>query len=1101
MLVANQMLRRFSWSTYSFGGEACEICARHDFLMRLPCALGLVARTVAAPEVPVEAVQKLAGQLSNVSDALRGRLEAVLLYHFRSKHFLDVQASLPENVDWSSQPSPWKSYGAPSLRLPTDLEATDALSLSSLGAFLRLGAGISAWKSYDGLHAWALRVFPSSGNLQTTELHLLLPPLPDLYHQPAAYHFQPETHSLELRLQVPAELVARSGAKGFVVILTSLCARESWKYGERALRSCHLNLGHAVGALAAAAEIMGWGLEEGPPALGFYEALAGFHFAEEPELALFVRTEAATAAPEFEWPGMGLGAPSPALELDGPWPFMDAAQRAARVLQADLDAPRPMPRGLTSRLAPLFGSTSLRGAVLARRSVLRMARLAEGPAPMPRGDFLKTLQALCSAPELRAVSLVAPKVHVLLMLHAVQGFEPGLYLLLRAGHEPMAMPDLDPTARREEVPDLSPCELWALAAPADVRHAAQVSACGQELAGSGSFAAAFVGDFRNWTHPRSYAELLWQAGALGQVLYLAAEAAGFGATGMGCFMDDLALALWRSPSAMEAKATSDLQTFGAEEARYQVLYLAAVGKAEVDPRLLSFEAYQHLQEGFSYEALQGGMGRIFPSDGEKMRWLGHHASSFAGLFGLPVPENPKPELDCHCFRFQKETLEDINHLQHNVNFARNMFEPAEITQEMLDGAKEVIAKDMKEEEAQSITTDSFWYAKLPEDIAKLAKSGVKVKVKRGEEEMEACLAQYPDKIERRNSLKRKTKAVWELCPPPGPDKKVPDEDPLPCGGTEKLRDEKFKWKPGDVMEFIGSCRSSLALRHPKMKDFEEDEGERMKLAIKDMTKEYRKKMAEEEAAKKEEEEKAAKEEEPKEAEDKLEPSDSGDRPSKSEQMSRARATSAPPPKGLKRPVKVCVRVRPVLEREVEHGCYHGCVALAHERVYLSTEDKPVLIGSKDDPVPDGIKVYPGFDGLIDQDSSQEEAFAVVGQEAVDGVLLGLNAAIMAYGQTSTGKTHTMVGDKTRPGLCLKAAGHLFSEAGLQGSQIEVQASFLQLYLNHITDLLVPNGHEKKLKLREVVEEDGVDTKVEGLSERPVESMDDVAALIDEGNQR
>lgn len=29
---------------------------------------------------------------------------------------------------------------------------------------------------------------------------------------------------------------------------------------------------------------------------------------------------------------------------------------------------------------------------------------------------------------------------------------------------------------------------------------------------------------------------------------------------------------------------------------------------------------QRLQEGFSYEALQGGMGRIFPSDGEKTRW-------------------------------------------------------------------------------------------------------------------------------------------------------------------------------------------------------------------------------------------------------------------------------------------------------------------------------------------------------------------------------------------------------------------------------------------------------------------------------------------------
>jgi hypothetical protein len=27
------------------------------------------------------------------------------------------------------------------------------LSLNSLGSFLRLGAGISAWKSYDGVHA------------------------------------------------------------------------------------------------------------------------------------------------------------------------------------------------------------------------------------------------------------------------------------------------------------------------------------------------------------------------------------------------------------------------------------------------------------------------------------------------------------------------------------------------------------------------------------------------------------------------------------------------------------------------------------------------------------------------------------------------------------------------------------------------------------------------------------------------------------------------------------------------------------------------------------------------------------------------------------
>ena len=40
----------------------------------------------------------------------------------------------------------------------------------------------------------------------------------------------------------------------------------------------------------------------------------------------------------------------------------------------------------------------------------------------------------------------------------------------------------------------------------------------------------------------------------------------------------------------------------------------------------------------------------------------------------------------------------------------------------------------------------------------------------------------------------------------------------------------------------------------------------------------------------------------------------------------------------------------------------------------------------------------------------EEFFQCAGKEAVDGVLLGLNGAIFAYGQTSTGKTHTMVGE-------------------------------------------------------------------------------------------
>lgn len=52
---------------------------------------------------------------------------------------------------------------------------------------------------------WALRVAPSSGNLQTTELHVLLPAMEGLADKAAAYHYLPELHTLELRLPMPPE--------------------------------------------------------------------------------------------------------------------------------------------------------------------------------------------------------------------------------------------------------------------------------------------------------------------------------------------------------------------------------------------------------------------------------------------------------------------------------------------------------------------------------------------------------------------------------------------------------------------------------------------------------------------------------------------------------------------------------------------------------------------------------------------------------------------------------------------------------------------------------------------------------------------------------
>ena len=78
--------------------------------------------------------------------------------------------------------------------------------------------------------------------------------------------------------------------------------------------------------------------------------------------------------------------------------------------------------------------------------------------------------------------------------------------------------------------------------------------------------------------PWFYRRLHWEAGVVGQQLYLEAEASGVRATGIGCFFDDLTH-----------------HTFGLEGDGFQVLYHFTMGGAVDDARLQTVPAYQHLQ--------------------------------------------------------------------------------------------------------------------------------------------------------------------------------------------------------------------------------------------------------------------------------------------------------------------------------------------------------------------------------------------------------------------------------------------------------------------------------------------------------------------------
>lgn len=128
---------------------------------------------------------------------------------------------------------------------------------------------------------------------------------------------------------------------------------------------------------------------------------------------------------------------------------------------------------------------------------------------------------------------------------------------------------------------------------------------------------------------------------------------------------------------------------------------------------------------------------------------------------------------------------------------------------------------------------------------------------------------------------------------------------------------------------------------------------------------------------------------------------------------------------------------------------------------------------------------------------------------VESVLKGYNSTIMAYGQTGTGKTFTMEGDAVEPGIYSRALQDIFAGSHSikrSGGQMFVQMSYLQVYLESISDLLKPSA--KPLTIREntsinssnSIQAQKVGCSVQGLSVWAVSCADEGMALIERGRK-
>lgn len=188
-------------------------------------------------------------------------------------------------------------------------------------------------------------------------------------------------------------------------------------------------------------------------------------------------------------------------------------------------------------------------------------------------------------------------------------------------------------------------------------------------------------------------------------------------------------------------------------------------------------------------------------------------------------------------------------------------------------------------------------------------------------------------------------------------------------------------------------------------------------------------------------------------------------------------------------VKVVVRVRP-------HNAGHHVLDIEE----IGSDQSHVHLWDSARNVPFTVQV----DHAFGTEATQQDVFDVVGWPMVDHCLDGFNSTIFAYGQTGSGKTHTMMGDiekktSNEAGLIPRVFEALFTameeKKDLFGT-CSVKCSFLEIYNEEITDLLDPSM--SGLQIRAGDSKRGV--YVQGLSERQVQSADDVLCLIQSGSE-
>ncbi|XP_077515058.1 uncharacterized protein LOC144125494 [Amblyomma americanum] len=180
-------------------------------------------------------------------------------------------------------------------------------------------------------------------------------------------------------------------------------------------------------------------------------------------------------------------------------------------------------------------------------------------------------------------------------------------------------------------------------------------------------------------------------------------------------------------------------------------------------------------------------------------------------------------------------------------------------------------------------------------------------------------------------------------------------------------------------------------------------------------------------------------------------------------------------------IKVAVRVRPPIESVQRSG---------DQPSWITRENTIYMESGK-------INTFYTFDHVFDSTSTNRDVYDKYCHPIVESVMQGFNGTIFAFGQTSSGKTHTMMGTTSQPGLIPLAINAIFNIIeNVPEREYLIRISYIEIYNENIMDLL-DTTCGKNLQIRDNA--DGQPIIVD-LTELTVGSKEEIQTAMNAGER-